>query len=80
MMRRRYLDSAASHFVRAFLMIPRSGLVPLLEPALASALGALTDPQWQLLQGYLAYNVAPTWGKMVYDGWLATQASGGVQG
>jgi hypothetical protein len=73
----RYLDPNAAYFLGKFLTVPRENVlteVSSIDAGTATALGGITEQQWPLLQGYVA-SLVPTWGKMVYTGWL--QAGGG---
>lgn len=76
------MDSSAAAFISSFLTLPRTTLLAQLSAtpttaAAASALTAITDLQWMLLQGYLA-NLVPVWGKLVYQGFLASFGEGGA--
>ena len=72
------LDPNAAQFVGAFLTLPRAtllGAVAGISPAAATSLGLITNDQWPLLQGYIA-SLVPTWGTLVFNGWLAAGGGG----
>lgn len=73
-----YLDPNAAQFLGAFMNLPQATTLAILGsiyPEGAAALAPLTPAQWLLLQGYIA-SLVPTWGTMVYSGWLAAGGGG----
>lgn len=72
------LDPNAAQFVGAFLTLPRAtllGAVGAISPGAATSLSAINNDQWPLLQGYIA-SLVPTWGTLVFDGWLKNGGGG----
>ncbi|RMZ54053.1 hypothetical protein APUTEX25_002630 [Auxenochlorella protothecoides] len=74
------MDPAGAAFLGAFLTTPRAALLAGLAAApatqaLAQVLTPITATQWGLLQGYLV-SLVPTWGTLVYRGFLQSFAGG----
>lgn len=73
-----YVDPAASQFLGTFLTLPQATVlesVAAVNPPAEEALSAITEPQWLLLQGYIA-SLVPTWGSLVYSQWLNVGGGG----
>jgi hypothetical protein len=73
-----YVDPAASQFLGAFLTLPQAAVlaaVGAVSPPAEAALGAITAPQWLLLQGYIA-SLVPSWGSLVFSQWLNVGGGG----